>query len=158
MRAFWTLVHRYLGLLTAGFPVCQRRDRRRHFVGSRLDDLLNPHLMEAHTPGTPQPVLALRGSWRRATRRFRCPSCRCAGGRRVDRLRRFAAREPGDAETVRAGFNQIFVDPVSGEELGKREWGAVWPITKETFVSFLYRLHYTLHIQKCGVSTVGVSG
>jgi len=22
-------------------------------------DLLNPHLMEAHTPGTPQPVLAL---------------------------------------------------------------------------------------------------
>jgi uncharacterized iron-regulated membrane protein len=40
----------------------------------------------------------------------------------------------------------VFIDPATGEELGKREWGAVWPITKETFVSFLYVLHYSLHL------------
>jgi uncharacterized iron-regulated membrane protein len=39
----------------------------------------------------------------------------------------------------------VFVDPVTGAELGKREWGTVWPLTRETFVSFLYKLHYSLH-------------
>jgi uncharacterized iron-regulated membrane protein len=54
--------------------------------------------------------------------------------------------DPATGNMVEPGFNQIFLDPVSGAELGKREWGRVWPITKETLVSFLYRLHYTLHI------------
>ena len=44
------------------------------------------------------------------------------------------------------GYNQVFIDPASGEELGRREWGAVWPITSESLVSFLYVLHYSLHI------------
>jgi uncharacterized iron-regulated membrane protein len=35
---------------------------------------------------------------------------------------------------------------VTGETRGKREWGAAWPISTETFVSFLYVLHYSLHI------------
>lgn len=55
---------------------------------------------------------------------------------------------PETGELFEPGFNQIFVNPVSGEELGKRQWGAVWPITKETFVSFLYKLHYSLHLPK----------
>lgn len=54
--------------------------------------------------------------------------------------------DPATRKLAEPGFNQVFVDPVSGAELGKREWGAVWPITQETLVSFLYRLHYTLHI------------
>ena len=29
------------------------------------------------------------------------------------------------------GYNEVFIDPASGEELGRREWGAVWPITSE---------------------------
>ncbi len=32
------------------------------------------------------------------------------------------------------------------QEIGKREWGAVWPITRENLISFLYVLHYSLHI------------
>jgi len=43
-------------------------------------------------------------------------------------------------------YNEVFVDPVSGEELGRRYWGAPWPVTRENFVSFLYVLHYSLHI------------
>jgi uncharacterized iron-regulated membrane protein len=56
--------------------------------------------------------------------------------------------DPATKDLTKPGFNQVFLDPVSGAELGKREWGAVWPITQETFVSFLYRLHYTLHIPR----------
>jgi uncharacterized iron-regulated membrane protein len=49
-------------------------------------------------------------------------------------------------EPFDASFNEVFIDPADGAELGKREWGAIWPVTRETFVSFLYRLHYTLHV------------
>jgi uncharacterized iron-regulated membrane protein len=42
-------------------------------------------------------------------------------------------------------YNQVFVDPVTGTELGKREWGAV-SLARENFVSFLYKLHFTLHM------------
>lgn len=44
------------------------------------------------------------------------------------------------------GYNEVFIDPVSGAVVGMREWGAAWPITRETFVSFLYVLHYSLQI------------
>jgi len=65
--------------------------------------------------------------------------------------------DPATQKLAEPGFNQMFVDPVSGAELGKREWGAVWPITKETFVSFLYRLHYTLHIPEMwGIDRWGI--
>jgi uncharacterized iron-regulated membrane protein len=43
-------------------------------------------------------------------------------------------------------YNQVFVDPASGAELGTRKWGAVWPLGRENFVSFLYKLHYSLHL------------
>ena len=42
-----------------------------------------------------------------------------------------------------------YVVPISWNscvELGRRYWGAVWPVTRENFVSFLYKLHYTMHI------------
>src|SRR6185295_12127310 len=55
------------------------------------------------------------------------------------------------------GFNQVFVDPVSGAALGKRQWGAVWPITQETFFSFLYVLHYCLHLPEMwGIDRWGI--
>lgn len=31
-----------------------------------------------------------------------------------------------------------------GREVGCREWGQVWPVTRETVVSFLYKLHYSV--------------
>lgn len=55
------------------------------------------------------------------------------------------------------GYNQVFPEPAAGAELGKREWGAAWPITRETVVSFLYRLHCTLHIPEFwGIDRWGV--
>jgi uncharacterized iron-regulated membrane protein len=54
--------------------------------------------------------------------------------------------DPATQRLYEVGYNEVFVDPVTGDELGRREWGAPWPITTENFVSFLYVLHYSLHI------------
>lgn len=58
--------------------------------------------------------------------------------------------DPGTGRLFSPGFNQVFLDPATGMELGRREWGAVWPLGRENFVSFLYVLHYSLHLPAWG--------
>jgi uncharacterized iron-regulated membrane protein len=147
MRAFWTPIHRYLGLLTAAFLFVSGVTGAIISWDHELDDVLNPHLMEATTPGKPQSALELA---RQVEARY--PEIRVSyvplsvepgESLALGVSPRF---DPVTQDLTKPGFNQVFVDPVSGVELGKREWGVVWPITQETFVSFLYRFHYTLHL------------
>jgi uncharacterized iron-regulated membrane protein len=141
------LIHRYAGLLIAGFLFISGVTGAIISWDHELDDLLNPHLMEAHTAGPAQASLALA---RQVEARY--PQARVSfvplhaqPGESIA-FGISGKVDPATQKLAEPGFNQVFVDPVSGAELGKREWGAVWPITKETLVSFLYRLHYTLHI------------
>ncbi|MCD2515155.1 PepSY domain-containing protein [Massilia sp. G4R7] len=158
MRAFWTLVHRYAGLITAAFLFVSGVTGAVISWDHELDDLLNPHLMEAHTPGTAQPALALA---RKVEAQY--PEVRVSyvplhpePGRSLA-LGVSPRWDPAANAMTKPGFNQVFLDPVTGAELGKREWGAVWPISRETFVSFLYRLHYTLHIPEMwGIDRWGI--
>jgi uncharacterized iron-regulated membrane protein len=159
MRGFATLLHRYAGLLIAGFLFVSGLTGAVISWDHELDDLLNPALMEARTSGPPIASLELARQIE-----ARHPQVRVT-------YLPLAPEEPGkslafgvlprvDPRTQRLyepGFNQVFIDPASGEELGKREWGAVWPITKETFVSFLYVLHHTLHVpEMAGIDRWGI--
>jgi uncharacterized iron-regulated membrane protein len=147
MRAFLTLVHRYAGLLTAGFLFVSGVTGAVISWDHELDDLLNPHLTRAATPGAPQSALDLarQVEARHPDVRVSYLPLHAEAGESLA-LGVAPRFDPATKTVPDPGFNQVFVDPVSGAELGRREWGAVWPITRETFVSFLYRLHYTLHI------------
>ena len=147
MRTFFTLLHRYFGLTIAGFLVITGLTGAIISWDHELDDWLNPHLLEAKTQGTPMDATALAEEVERQFPQIQVTYYELSV-------------EPGHAyyywvepkvnpetgKLYEPGFNQIYVDPVSGEILGKREWGAVWPITTENFVSFLYKLHFSLHI------------
>lgn len=159
MRAFATLLHRYAGLLIAAFLFFSGVTGAVISWDHELDDLLNPELMEASTSGPALPPLELAKQIE-----ARHPQVQVT-------YLPLTPEEPGkslafgvsprvDPQTQRLyepGFNQVFIDPASGQELGKREWGAVWPITKETFVSFLYVLHYSLHMpEMAGIDRWGI--
>jgi uncharacterized iron-regulated membrane protein len=147
MRAFWTLIHRYAGLLIAGFLFISGVTGAVISWDHELDDLLNPHLMEAHTAGPAQPSLALARQIEARYPQARVSYVPLHAQQGESIAFGISGRvDPVTRKLAEPGFNQVFIDPVSGAELGKREWGAVWPITKETFVSFLYRFHYTLHL------------
>ncbi|MDB5962894.1 MAG: hypothetical protein JWP59_4188 [Massilia sp.] len=147
MRAFWTLIHRYFGLFTAAFLFVSGVTGAVISWDHELDDILNPQLMQAPARGAAQSPLALARQVEARYPHLRITylplhvepgaSLAVGVGARVD---------PVSHKLFEPGFNQLFIDPVNGAELGRREWGAVWPITRETFVSFLYKLHYTLHI------------
>lgn len=147
MRTIFGLLHRWVGLATALFLFMSG------FTGAiiswdhELDDLLNAHLHTARTEG---PALSsfeiARGI------EARDPQAWVLGIP--------LAAEPGDAlsfyvegridpatgKRIELTYNEVFIDPASGTEIGKRKWGAAWPITSENLVSFLYVLHYSLHI------------
>ncbi len=147
MRAFWTLIHRYAGLFTAAFLFVSGVTGAVISWDHELDDLLNPGLMESHTPGRARPPLALAQAIEAKYPLLRVTylPLHAQPGRALA-IGVAPKIDPATGALAKLDFNQVFIDPVSGAELGRREWGAVWPITKATFVSFLYKLHYTLHI------------
>lgn len=141
------LLHRWAGLLMAGFLVVSGLTGAVISWDHELDEFLNPHLTRVESPGSPLAALDLV-----STIEVRDPKARVTYVP--------LAPEPGEAlafgvdprvdpatgRLYELGYNQVFIDPTTGEELGRREWGAVWPVTKENVVSFLYKLHYSLHL------------
>lgn len=147
MRPFFGFLHRWVGLLIAGFLFVSGVTGAVISWDHELDDLLNPHLMHAQTSGTPIAPLALAAQVEARDPRVQVTFVPLAAEPGESLSLGVTGRvDPKTGKQIEPGYNQVFLDPVSGEELGRRNWGAVWPITAETFVSFLYVLHYTLHI------------
>lgn len=146
MRRFFGLAHRYLGLITAMFLFIAGATGAVISWDHELDDWLNPHLHKARAPG---PALDVLDMVRLTEQRH--PEVSVGffplAAEEGESLSLFLTprNNPATGRLYEPGFNQVFIDPATGEELGRREWGSVWPITKETVVSFLYKLHYTLH-------------
>lgn len=152
------LVHRWAGLVMAGFLVMSGLTGAVICWDHELDDFLNPHLTHVTSQGPTIPILDLVKTIESRDPRAQVtfiPLAHEAGDSLV-----FGVDSRVDPQTGRLyelGYNQVFIDPVTGRELGRREWGAVWPVTKETFVSFLYRLHYTLHLPELwGIDRWGI--
>ena len=147
MRAAVTLLHRWVGLAIAGFLVVSGLTGAVISWDHELDALLNPHLLEARTAGPMRPPLDLVAEIEARDPRIRVthlplvaePGHSLLFG--VDPI-----VDPATGDPYEPGYNQVFIDPASGAELGRRDWGAVWPITRANLVSFLYVLHYSLHI------------
>lgn len=157
-RASLTFVHRWVGLFIAGFLILSGLTGAVISWDHELDDLLNKRLMFAKAEGPPLAPLDLAGQIEARDPRVLVtfvPLAPEPGGSLAFGVE--PRHDPATGRHYEIGYNQVFIDPASGEELGRREWGAVWPITRETFVSFLYVLHYTLHIPKiAGIDHWGV--
>lgn len=147
MRRALILWHRWVGLVIAGFLIVSGLTGAVISWDHELDAVLNPHLTEARAAGPALPPLELA-----AAIEARDPRVRVSWvplGLEPGHAYAFGVDPKVDSATRRLlepGYNEVFLDPATGAELRRREWGAVWPITSETFVSFLYVLHYSLHL------------
>jgi len=52
-------------------------------------------------------------------------------------------------------FNYVYLDPVTGDELGRVQWGA-WPTSLAAIMPFGYELHETLTLGSWGGRVLGV--
>ena len=151
MRTAFVVVHRWAGLFIAGFLFLTGLTGAVISWDHELDEWLNPHLTAARASGPARDALALA-----AEIEERHPEVEVTfaplGAEPGHTLALWVEPRvnPTTGRLYEPGFNQVFVDPASGEEMGKREWGAVWPVTSENFVSFLYKLHFSLHLPEMG--------
>jgi uncharacterized iron-regulated membrane protein len=146
MRALLVVMHRWLGLGTALFLFVAGATGALISWDHELDEWLNPQLFDARSSGEPLPVHELARRIEAADPRVRISFMPLSV-------------EPGHAFTVFVqpridpatgapfvpGYNQVAVDPATGEVQGRREWGKV-SLTRENLLPFLYKLHYTMHI------------
>jgi len=147
MRAAFVVVHRFVGLTIAAFLFVSGVTGAIISWDHELDELINPHLVEAPGRGAflDPLVLADKLAADEPHSTVTYVPLHPEEGHSLD----FGVEpkfNPATQDLYETGYNQVFIDPVTGEVRGKREWGAAWPITTETFVSFMYVLHYSLHI------------
>ena len=163
MRPVFVLIHRYVGLLMVPFLIVTGLTGAIISWDHELDDLLNPHLMKAPGRGPAISSLQLARDIEARDPRVRVAFIPLATepGKSLP----FGVQprvDPATGKLFSPGYNQLFIDPTTGAELSRREWGATWPITRENLVSFLYVLHFSLHLpefmgsDRWGIRLLGV--
>lgn len=163
MRALFVFLHRWAGLFIAGFLVLSGLTGAVISWDHELDEWLNSDLTKARAAGPALPIFEIVQAVeaRHPTIEVSFAPLHVEPGHSID-LGVEPRVDPATGELYDVDFNQVFIDPATGEELGRREWGAVWPITRQNLVSFLYVLHYTLHmpefwgIDRWGIWLMGI--
>ncbi len=146
MRPLFVLLHRWFGLAAALFLFIAGATGAVISWDHELDEWLNPHLYQARTNGAPLPPLVLAQRVEAADPRVRVTFMPL----QVEPGHTFVASvaprvNPATGTLFEPGYNQVALDPATGETQGRREWGKV-SLTRENLLPFLYKLHYSMHI------------
>lgn len=146
MRQLWLILHRWVGLFLAGFLFLAGSTGALISWDRELDEWLNPQLHRVRTTGQAQdPFLLARKIEAMDPRALviRIPLFREEG--KSAKYLVTARIDPATGQPFALDYNEIYLDPVSGEEVGRREWGK-FSLDREHLLSFLYKFHYTLHL------------
>lgn len=150
MRGALVVLHRWFGLFIAGFLFIAGLTGAVIAWDHELDEWVNPQLFRAAS-GTVNSTLApleLAQRAEAADPRLRISFVPLTLEPGHTAMLGVAARiDPATGAPYQLGFNQIAMDPATGEVQGQRQWGRI-SLSRENLLPFLYKLHYTMHIPK----------
>jgi len=131
-------VHRWTGLVIAAFLVAAGLSGSVLVFQYQLDAWLNPELFHASTPGTALPPSELVERVHKSDPRIFVSNVplRVAAGEAAQ-MGVSARRDPSTGRRYEVEYDQVFVDPVSGQILGTREGD-------DALIPQIYEFHYTL--------------
>lgn len=150
LRPVFIVLHRWFGLAAAVFLFIAGATGAVISWDHELDEWLNPQLFHARTAGTPQPALQLAARVEAADPRVRVSYLPLAAepGHALT-LSVVPRLDPATGRLFEPGYNQVAVDPVTGNVQGQRMWGEV-SLSRENLLPFLYKLHYSMHLPNGG--------
>ena len=144
--------HRWVGLAIAGFLFVSGLTGALIAWDHELDAALNPKLYLSDTAGPPISSLALADQLeteRPGTVVTYLPLATEPG----HTLMLWVEQLPGAGDPI--DYNQVALDPASGQVLGTRMWGAA-VLDREHLMPFLYHFHYSLHLPMLSGVEIGV--
>lgn len=149
-RQLWVLIHRWAGLAMAGFLILIGLTGSLLAFYPEVERLINPQYYPARASG-----LALGPGELAEILERRLPQAQVNAlileANQGATLAAVGAR-PGEAPL---GFDHVFLDPTTGEELFRRQFGTIsegWT----NVMGFVYRLHYNLALAPAGKWILGV--
>ncbi|OWT64134.1 PepSY-associated TM helix domain-containing protein [Candidimonas nitroreducens] len=150
MRGALVVLHRWCGLFIAGFLFVAGLTGAVIAWDHELDEWVNPQLFLAAsgTTDSPLPPLELARRAEAADPRLRVSFLPLTLEPGHTAMLGVAARiDPTTGAPYSLGFNQLAMDPATGQIQGRRQWGQI-SLSRENLLPFLYKLHYTMHIPK----------
>lgn len=145
MRGALVRLHRWLGLAMAGFLAVAGLTGSVIAFHHELDEWLNPELFEVASGGAAVSAFELAARVEREDPRARVTYFALEPEPDRAQVLSVAGRLDEAGKPRELGYNQVFLDPVTGRELGRRDWGAA-RLDRAHLIPFLYSLHYTLHL------------
>lgn len=166
-RKLFVLLHRWFGLFTAVFLFISGLTGAIISWDHELDEWLNPQLFDAaaevQDANRYRSGLDLANQVEAADPHVRVSFTPLAAEPGHNLMMSVDPRiDPATGKPYELGFNQIAVDPVTGEIRGRRMWGEI-SLARENLLPFLYKLHYSMHIPdgfgvELGVWFMGIVG
>lgn len=146
IRGALVRTHRITGLVTAAFLFMSGLTGSLIAFWPELDAALNPDLYTSQSAGAPLSASTLASKVEAADPRAQViwMSLNPAPGS-VVAVFVSARTDPATGKLYDLGYNQLSLDPATGEFLGKREWGACC-FERQHLMPFLHTLHYTLYL------------
>ncbi len=146
MRKYLVTLHRWFGLTMAVFLFISGLTGAVISWDHELDEWLNPALFHAHNKGVVQAPLTLANKLEQDQPGWMVNyvPLNIEPGHTLG-MSVSARPDPATGKASKLDFNQIALNPVTGEIQGQREWGAV-SLSRENLLPFLYKLHYSMHI------------
>jgi len=147
-RWFWVWLHRWAGLAMAGFLIIVGVTGSLLAFYPELNAWLTPELFPGPHPGKEMSLgaLAQRAEELAPNARTTTVFIGYTGAAMIE-----MEAAPGATDL---DFSRIYLDVVTGQELGRVNWGAL-PTSRAMVMPFIYTLHYSLALGELGVWILG---
>ena len=150
MRLAFVALHRYVGLSLAVFLTLLGLTGSVLAFKEPLDEWLNPRLFRVASRGTARSPLDLAARLEEADPRARVTYVTLRSAPGLSAIFGIQPRiDPQTHHPFDLDYNQVFVDPMSGESLGRRYYGAM-VVDRKHVIPWLYRLHSSMLLSERG--------
>lgn len=149
-RSLWVYLHRWAGLIIAGFLVLAGLTGSLLAFYPELEQQINPQFYAEQTQRIKLDIATLAERAQQQIPAARIESVVLEANQEAT----LVMVSPRSSENE-LDFNQVFIDPYTGTVLDRRQFGALTD-SWNNFMSFVYRLHTSLALGTFGVWVLGI--